>query len=169
MAKKKNQSLTERIAALINRVGAKPEPTFGDIKSELVECLGLAETLQDGAAIRDAEAKVEILETEKSNLKIELEALQTEVKAFRAEREKQEEKKKREEMPDIQFQILRGLPTEHIGDGATLKGISRRNSTPPDETAIHLNRLVEAGFAQHRSHLMGDGHHSDLAPDDSWR
>jgi hypothetical protein len=158
MAKKKNQSLTERIAALINRVGEKPEPTFGDIKSELVECLGLAETLEEGAVIRDAEAKISALETvlEESNtelgkLKIETEALKSELQTFRAERQKQEEEKKREEMPDIQFEILQRLPTEHAGDGATLRGICGRNGIPPDEAEVHLDRLEKAGFTKRRS------------------
>lgn len=152
MAKKKNQSLTERIAALINRVGEKPEPTFGDIKSELVEYLGLAETLEEGAVIRDAEAKISALETaldesntELGKLKIETEALKSEVETFRAERQKQEE------MPDIQFEILQRLPTEHAGDGATLRGICRRSGIPPDEAEVHLDRLEKAGFTKRRS------------------
>src|SRR5439155_15512623 len=98
MAKKKTQNLTERIAALINRVGEKPEPTFGDIKSELVECLGVAETLENSAVIRDLEAEVTVLEEaleksnlENSNLQAELRSLKTEVDGFRAERKKQEE------------------------------------------------------------------------------
>jgi hypothetical protein len=122
MAKKKKQSLSERIAALINRVGEKPEPTFGDIKSELVECLSLAETLENGAVIRNSEAKVKVLEAENSNLQAELQSLKTEVDGFRAERKKQEEKERQKDIPDIQLHILRGLPTEHIGDGATLEG-----------------------------------------------
>lgn len=148
MGKKKNQSLTERISALINRVGDKPEPTFGDIKSELVECLGLAETLQDGAAIRDAEAKAKVLEAENSNLKIELKALNAEVEAFRAEQKQRKAEEKKREMPDIQFEILKGLPNEGVGSGATLDGISERAKIPSYEAAVHLDKLEKAGLAQ---------------------
>lgn len=178
MAKKKNQSLTERIAALINRVGEKPEPTFGDIKSELVECLGLAETMQDGAAVSEAESQIAVLkealaqaeaareqadefleqsDAENNDLRAALKAVNVEIETFRTERKKQEEEKKREEMPDIQFEILQRLPTEHIGDGATLQGVARRAHLPPDEAAVHLNRLVKAGFAQQRRHDLGSG------------
>jgi len=158
VAKKKDQSLTDRIAALINRVGEKPAPGMDVIKSALVPCLSLAESLEEGAAIRDAEAQITVLETalEKSNAEIgklegELQSLNTEVQAFRAERQKQEEEKKREEMPDIQFEILQRLPTEHAGDGATLRGICRRSGIPPDEAEVHLDRLEKAGFTKRRS------------------
>jgi hypothetical protein len=164
MVKKKKQSLTERIAALINRVGEKPEPTFGDIKSELVEWLDLAETLENGSVIRDSEAKVTVLEAalkktnlENSNLQAELQSLKTEVDRFRAEWKKQEDEKKREDIPDIQLQILRGLPTEHSGDGATLKGICRRAKIPPDEAEIHLNWLEKSRFAERRYFAIGGG------------
>jgi len=124
MAKKKKQSLAERIAALINWVGEKPEPTFGDIKSELVECLGLSETLENGALIRDAENKVTVLEAaleksnlENSNLQAELQSLKTEVDGFRAERKKQEEKTQRKypDLPPLEEAILWMLIGEDEG------------------------------------------------------
>ena len=163
MAKKKKQSLTQRIAALINRVGEKPEPSFGDIKSELVECLGLAETLENDAVIRDLEEQVTVLEAaleksnlENSNLQTELQSLKTEVDGFRAERKKKEEERRRKEMPEIQFKILQRLPSENEGDGQTLKAISRRANIEALEAEIHLHWLEKSGFAKRRYFASAD-------------
>lgn len=151
------KSIKSRIDELVSKLGELPPPSSGFIKGKLVTIGNMVEALEEGAVVRDAESKIAVLEEELGNLKVELSALQTELEAFRAERKKQEEEKKRQEMPEIQFKILQGLPTEHVGDGATLKGISQRSNIPPDESAVHLNRLVKVGFAQHRTHRLGAG------------
>jgi hypothetical protein len=124
------------------------------MKSELVECLGLAETLQDGAAIRDAEAKATILEAENSNLKIELKALQTEVEAFRAERKQREEKER--DIDPTQFKILKRLPSQYVGRGLTVEEISRLLHIRLDDLEVYMNGLDKMGFiAEERHEIEG--------------
>jgi hypothetical protein len=152
MAKKKKQSLTERIGALISRVGEKPEPTFGYIKGELVDCRSLAQSLEDGAAIRETEAKLEAAQTaleqantQNAKIESELKTANAEINQFRAERKKRkEERKRQEEMPDIQFKILKLLPSQHGGNWLGFNEISCAVGIPVDEAEIHLNRLEEA-------------------------
>jgi hypothetical protein len=109
------KSIKQRIDDLVTKLGELPPPSTATIKGNLVN-IGLSVEALRGAAIRDAEAKVASLETELENLKIETEALKTEVEAFRAARTKQEKEKEREEIPDIQFEILKALPSQHGGD-----------------------------------------------------
>jgi predicted transcriptional regulator len=157
MAKKKSQSLTKRIAALINRVGEKPEPTFGDIKSELVECLGLAETLENGAAVREAEAKIAALETaleesnlENVNLKAELSAANAEIETFRVEQKKREEKET--EIDPTQFQILQRLPSQSSGDWLRIDEIATAVKIPVDEAEVYINGLEELDLVFFQPH-----------------
>lgn len=155
MGKKKEQSLTERLAALISRVGEKPEPTFAYIKGELVDCRTLAESLEEGAVIRDAEAKIAILEAELGDLKIETKELQMEVETFRAERKKQEEQERRKDLPPEQLDILRRLPSKHGGLGLTMLQIWREINGRLDETEIHVDKLEKAGLIEW--HMEADG------------
>jgi hypothetical protein len=147
MAKK---SLKKRIDDLVDALGRAKKPSFAEIRSELVSLGALAQEMEDGQALSEKEAAIAALEAENENLKIELQTANAELKTFRAEWKKQEEEKKREDIPDIQLQILRGLPTEHMGDGATLKGICQRTKIPPDEAEVHLDRLEKSGFAKRR-------------------
>jgi hypothetical protein len=140
---------------LINRVGEKPEPTFGDIKSALVDCLAIAQSLEDGAAIRDAEAKAAILEEENSNLKLELQALKTEVDGFRAERKKQEEKKR--EIDPTQFKILQLLRSESESKRLRIDEIARAVKIPVDEAEVYINGLEKRGLAIFHHHEPGGG------------
>src|SRR5437879_3645891 len=149
MAKK---SLKKRIDDLVNELGGSQPPSNADVRGKLVE-LGLSvEALEEGAAIRDAEAKAAVLETENSNLKVELSELQTEVKAFRAERKQQEEEERQKDIPDIQLQILTELPSYHGGSWRRMDEIRRAvGGILADEASIHLDRLekaklVERGF-----------------------
>ncbi|HKP03670.1 MAG TPA: hypothetical protein VJU77_09960 [Chthoniobacterales bacterium] len=161
MAKKKDQSLTERISALINRVGELPTPSMADIKGELVPCLGLTQTLEDGTVVRDLEAQIEAqkaalekLEEEKRNLKTELQPLRTEVEAFRAEREKQQEAER--EIDPIQLKILRKLPSEYSGQAMDIHEIGRSVSVPVDEAELYTQSLEAQGFVN-RFHNRMEG------------
>jgi hypothetical protein len=107
------------------------------------------EALEEGAGIRDAEAKITILETENANLKVELQALKTEVEAFRAERKQQEQEKKREEIPEIQYEIVKWLPSQHGGNRRNVHEIAHAFNVPVDETEIHIDRLQKAGLIEH--------------------
>ena len=162
MGKKKNQSLTERIAALINRVGEKPEPTFGYIKSALVDCLGIAETLENGAAVRDAEAKITALEaaleksdTELGELKGEMQTAKAEIESFRAEQKKREEKER--EIAPIQLKMLRSLPSEYEGKGLNMSQIAYAASVRVDETEVYVNGLKKLGLVIFQHHEPGGG------------
>ena len=158
MAASKNpKSIKSRIDELVSKLGELPAPSPAFIKGKLVAIGVLVEALEEGEVIRDAEEKVTVLEAaleksnlENSHLQAKLKSLNTEVDGFRAERKKQEEEKKREDIPDIQLQILRDLPTEHAGDGSTLHGICQRTRIPPDEAEIYLDRLENSGFAKRR-------------------
>jgi predicted transcriptional regulator len=160
VAKKKDQSLTDRIAALINRVGEKPAPGMDVIKSALVPCLSLAESLEEGAAIRDAETQITVLEAalEKSDAEIgklqgELQSLNTEVEAFRAERKKQQEEERKREIPPIQFKILKMLPTEH-GGGLIMEEIAKAAKIPFDEAELYLGALESAKLVSNRYNAL---------------
>jgi DNA-binding MarR family transcriptional regulator len=150
MAKK---SLKKRIDELIDALGGADKPTLPQIRSRLFKFAALAEELEQGKAIRKAEAKTASLTTEVEKLQVQLQEARSEIKMFRTDQKERENESA--ELPEIQFKILRGLPTENIGDGATLKGISQRARIPPDEAAVHLDRLEKAGFAKRRLH---DGH-----------
>lgn len=76
---------------------------------------------------------------------------------MREEQKKREQKERYPDLPDIQFQILEGLPTEHIGDGATLNGISQRAGIPPHVAAVHLDELERLKVARHRIHNTSVG------------
>lgn len=156
MGKKKLQSLTERIESLINRVGEQPAPSMADLKSELVPCLGLAQSLEDGAAICDAEAKAEALQQEVANLKFELQSLKTEVESFRAERKEQGEAERKKELPAIQFEILELLPSEQERrDRPDVKLIANTVCVEVYEAEIHLDRLVKAGLVTFGENSFG--------------
>jgi len=154
MAKK---SLKKRIDDLVDALGRADKPSVADIRSELVSLGALVQELEDGQALSEKEDAITALELQNENLKVELQAANTELEAFRAEWKKQEDEKKREDIPDIQLQILRGLPTKRTGDGATLRGICRRTKIPPDEAEIHLNRLEKSGFAEQRYFATAGG------------
>lgn len=153
MAKKKDQSLTDRIAALINRVGEKPAPGMDVIKSALVPCLSLAESLEEGAAIRDAETKITVLETaleksesENGQLQGELESLRAEVEGFRVAQREQQEQERKKDIPPEQFEILSRLPSKHGGEGLTMLQLWREVNLRLDETEIHVDKLQKAGL-----------------------
>jgi hypothetical protein len=147
------KSLKKRIDELVNELGGSDPPTNTDVRGKLVALGLLVEALEEGAAIRDAEAKAAILETENSNLKTELDALKTEVGAFRAGRKKQEEKDR--ELPAEQFEILRRLPSIHGGVGLTVLEIWREVKGRLDETEIHVDKLEKAGLIAW--HMEADG------------
>jgi hypothetical protein len=71
--------------------------------------------MEDGQALPEKESAIATLEAENENLKVGLETANTELETFRAERRRQEEDKKRQEMPEIQFKILQRFSTENVG------------------------------------------------------
>lgn len=138
--------LTKRIEDLAYAIG-KPEPYPGYFKGEFVNILASVQELENSAAVRDAEAKIAVLEEELGDLKIETKELQTEVEAFRAaEREKQEDERKKD-LPDKQFEILEWLPSEYSGNWRGIVEIAAAVSLAVDVTEIHLSKLKKAGFA----------------------
>jgi predicted transcriptional regulator len=147
MAKK---SLKKRMDDLIDALGRAQKPTLADIRSELVSLRPLAESLEDGQALAEKETTITGLKEENENLKVELQMANTELDTFRAERKKQEEEKKREEIPRIQFQILQRLPLVHE-NGHRLDPIARAAGIPMDEAEIHLDALCKAKLAKKNS------------------
>jgi DNA-binding transcriptional ArsR family regulator len=155
MAKK---SLKKRIDDITNALGGTKKPTLVEIRSELFSIGTLVEALEEGQAMAEKEAQIAVLEAalEKSNLEnaelqAELQTANTGLDAFRAERKKQEEKKRRQDIPEIQFKILRRLPTENVGGGwLSIFNVSRSLKIPPEEVEIHLNGLQNAGLVTRR-------------------
>jgi hypothetical protein len=143
MAKK---SLKKRIDDLVDALGGAEKPTLADIRSELVVMGALAEEMEAGHTLAEKESAITALEQENENLKVELQTANTELDAFRAERKKQEEEERQKEMPEIQFQILKHLPSQHGGPWLKLIEIAYAAGIPVDETEIHLNRLQIAGL-----------------------
>lgn len=143
------KSLKARIDALFNALGGAHKPSNAKIRSELSTLASLAEALENDQATAKKEAKIAALKVEIENLKVELQAANAEIKRFRAEQKKQEEKER--EIPQIQFQILTRLPSEHGGSNwLGIDEISRAVNIPPDETEIHIDRLEKAGLAMRR-------------------
>lgn len=140
MAKRK--SLKERIDALFNALGAAEKPTIEQIRNELSSWSSLAETLENGQALEEKEARITDLETELGRLQVELQTTNTALETFQVERKKQKEDE--QDIPDIQYRILRELPSEHGGDGLTMNSIRSCIAIPLDETEIHVDRLQQA-------------------------
>lgn len=143
------KSVKERIDELVNKLGELPPPSTDFMKGKLVKIGTLVEALENGADIRDAETKIAALETELGNLKLLFQTENAELETFRAERKKQEEEKRREEIPEIQFQILNRIPSERAGMGAWV-GIAEILQTvniPVDEADFHLEQLKKNGLA----------------------
>jgi hypothetical protein len=105
---------------LVDALARGKKPTSAEIRSELVSVETLAQEMEDGQALPEKESAIATLEAENENLKVGLETANTELETFRAERRRQEEDKKRQEMPEIQFKILQRLPTEEV-DGYWLR------------------------------------------------
>ena len=145
MAKK---SLKKRIDDLIDALGRAEKPAFAEIRSELVSCRTLAESLEDGQALAEKDARIADLEAELGSLKIELQTSNAEIERFVAERKKQENKKR--EIPQIQFQILSRLPSKNGIDLLRIDEIARAVSIPLDEAEIHIDQLREAGLSSSR-------------------
>jgi hypothetical protein len=142
------KSIKKRIDELVNKLGEIPPPNAGTIKGELLDIGSSVEALEEGAAIRDAEAKVTILESENANLKTELKLLKGEVETFRAERKKQEQESKRADIPDIQFEILKRLPSESESSGLGFQDLASAFNIPVYEVEVHVDALAKAGLAR---------------------
>ena len=109
--------------------------------------------MEQGQAIRKAEAKRASLESQNKafkseigDLKRQLQLAKDEIKRLRAE--KDESEKEEAELPEIQFQILKRLPSEHGGIAWTLGEIAYMARIPIDETEIHISRLSSFGLIQ---------------------
>jgi chromosome segregation ATPase len=155
------KSLKKRIDELINALGSADKPTYPQIKSRLIRFSALAEQLEEGKAIRKLESKIATLETalEESNeknllLDVQIKEANYEIDRFRAEEEQRE--KKETELPDIQFEILERLPSQHGGLGLTVPQIWREiNGFRLDEIEIHVDKLEKAGLISW--HMEADG------------
>jgi DNA-binding transcriptional ArsR family regulator len=158
MAAPKNpKSLKSRIDALFDALGLEESdrPSTGEIRSQLSQFAVLAEKLENSQAAAEKEAIIAALETEFSNLKVELEAAKTAIDGFEAERKKQEEKER--EIPPIQFEILKCLPSEYGGIRLRMDEIAAAVNIPVDETEIHVERLRRAGLVgPQENEILGD-------------
>src|ERR1043166_9481730 len=117
MAKK---SLKARIDALVNALGAAQKPSAAQIRSELVALALDVESMEDGQALAQRDARISDLEAalDKSdvglgNLKVLLEEAGGELEACRAD---QRERQGDQDIAPVQFQILSLLPSE-LGGG----------------------------------------------------
>lgn len=142
MAKK---SLKKRIDALVDALGGTEKPTPLEIRNELVPIGIEVEALEDGQALAEKEATIAALEAENENLKVELQTANTELEAFRVQRREQKEAERKQDIPDVQFQILKFLPSEHDkGNRPGIEEIARAAQMPVYEAGIHLKRLEKA-------------------------
>ena len=169
MAKKElKKDLVERINAMIKLTGeklaeAKLRPAIGKIRAELYTCLALTKGLEDRSLIRDAEAKITVLEAtlakssadlEKANL--ESGNLEAELKVFRAERKEQETKER--EIDPIQFQILERLGSPASCEWLNLGEIARALKIRVDEAEIYVEGLEKKlGLIFFHPHEPGGG------------
>jgi hypothetical protein len=152
--------LPKRIEDLSYAIG-KPEPHPGYFKGELVNILASVKELENGEAVREAETQIAALETalekantENANLKAKLNAAKAEIETFRAaEREKQEEERKKD-LPDAQVELLRILEPERLGL-MKVSEILDRISVREDEAVWHLNKLKELQLADFTHHAIG--------------
>lgn len=152
MAKK---SLKKWIDELIDALGGAKKPTLPEIRSKLVKFSVMAQAIEEGEGIREAEAKIATLEAalEESNeknllLDVQVKEANYEIEQFRAEEKKRE--KKEVEVPEIQFKILELMPNEQGGGWVTIFEIANALNIALDETEIHLNKLRETGLAVSR-------------------
>jgi hypothetical protein len=153
MAKKSAKSLKERIDDLANAIGGSTKPAYPNIRSQLFEFSAAVEELENGANIREAEERVAALETALEELKDENAYLDVQLKEanYEIERFREEEKSREEEeadLPEVQFKILKRLPSENGGIAWKLSEISYVAKIPVDEAEIHINRLQNAGLIQ---------------------
>ena len=151
MAKKR---LTKAIEELVNSLDTSPAAEARTLKNPIMALLPLAKALEDGSVIGEAEAQVTSLQEQITNLEAQLEQSNSDVEAFRAaEREKQEEERKKE-LPDAQVELLRILEPERLGlmkVSEILDSISVRE----DEAVWHLNKLKELQLADFTHHAIG--------------
>jgi DNA-binding transcriptional ArsR family regulator len=148
MAKK---SLKNRIDDLFNALGGSEKPAPIEIRSELSELSLMAEALENGEALREAKAKVTVLEaalekseSETGKLKAELEAANAKIQRFLAEEKKRQDKER--DIPPIQLEILERLSSEQSGQWLVIGEVARAIGRPVDETEVHLKKLRKAGL-----------------------
>ena len=157
MAKKK--SLKEGIDALIDALGAAEKPSSAQIRNELVVLALDAKMLEDGKALAQKDARISDLETalkrsdvQLANLKILLEKAGEELEALREEEKKRDEEDS--DLPDVQLQILKSLPSENSGAWWSLSEIAHMARKPIDEAEIHVERLRFDGLIVY--HWIGE-------------
>jgi DNA-binding MarR family transcriptional regulator len=149
------KSLKKWIDELIDALGVAEKPTYPQIRSRLVKFSALAEQLEQGKAVRKAESKVAALEkqnlrikSENENLKSKLQAANAEIDRFREEEKKREEENR--DLPDVQFKILKLLPSESEGLAKAVD-IAENLKIEIGDVDAHLSRLSGLGYAA-RSH-----------------
>jgi hypothetical protein len=149
------KSIKSRIDELVSRLGELPPPSPAFIKGKLVTIGNFVEALEEGAVVRDAEARAAMLEEENSNLKVELQALTTEVEGFRAEQKQREEKETK--IDPVQLKILQRLGSPASCEWLRIDEISCALKIPIDETEIYVDGLDELGLVFFHPHEPGGG------------
>jgi len=139
------RSLKNRIESLVSALGTSPPPAIPCIRGMLMEFAGLAEDLESGQSARDAETKIATLEaafqqseSEKQQLKTNLEALNVEIDKLRAEPEQSER-------PEIEERLLVVLDYPR-GEVVYLSQICICLQIAEDVADYHLTRLQEAQY-----------------------
>jgi hypothetical protein len=82
MAKKKEQSLKERIDALFSALGTANKPSPEKIRTELFSIGESVEALENAQALADNDTRIADLESELGNLNVTLKELNGELEAF---------------------------------------------------------------------------------------
>jgi hypothetical protein len=97
------------------------------------------------------------LESELGNLNVTLKELNGELEAFRsAEREKQEEERKKD-LPDKQWEILWCLSPQSESNWLKTREVATAVKVPVDEAEVYLDGLKKLGLAFWHSHDPGGG------------
>jgi hypothetical protein len=148
---KRPKSPTILINGLVNALGEEPKPGWGTIRNDLITLASLVQELEEGETARQLETQIASLEAaleesnaENGNLKAELQKANAVIEAVWAEEKERE--KKEQEIPDIQFEILKRLPSEHSGIWLKISEIAYGVGIPVDEAEIHLDRLQRASL-----------------------
>jgi DNA-binding MarR family transcriptional regulator len=140
------KTLTERLEAIINSLGATTLPELPRIKGQLIKLLRSVKLLEGGHATRKKEAKIAALKAENENLKVQLQAVQAQIEQYQSEQAEQDESERA--IPLEQFDILRRLPSKHGGEGLTIPQIRREIGRRLDETEIRVDKLEKSGLIE---------------------
>lgn len=155
MARKR---LTKAIEELVNAIDGNPLAEARTLKNPVMAILPLAQALEDGSAISEAESNNAILKQENQKLSLELQELKTELKALREEQRKRDEKDR--DLPDDLFKILKTLPSRSEGwtDVAQLRGdleVVEAMKIEMGDLDVYLSKLGELTYATNTCNAAG--------------